>query len=109
MLPAIGLTLGAPIHKRLQTLHVVHVHHFAEFVVDPAAGFNAVEPANHNVELHVIIVVLVLNLATIGRDGDAANALLDEPSSYLGFWLTDIALSEEELTVEVGNINSIWV
>lgn len=102
-----SLTFGAPVHERLHAPDVLHVHHTTQLVVDPPACLDAVKPANNNVKLHIIIVVLVLNLAAIGCDGDAANSLFHEASCDLGFGLSDVAVAEEELSVEVGDVNGV--
>jgi len=59
------------------------------------------------VELHVVVLVFVLDLAAVRRDLDTFDALLYELSGNLSFWPTDICLSEEELPVEIRYIDSI--
>ena len=100
-------TFRAAIHERLHAPDILHIHHTAQLVVDPPARLDAVKPAHNNVELHVIIIVLVLDLAAIRGDGHAAHSLLHEASCDLGFRLTNIGVAEEELSVEVGDVDGV--
>ena len=75
--------------------------------VNPAAGFDAVQAANDKLKLFVEVLVEILDTVVMGCNGDALYSLLDKLSSHLGFILANIVLPEEELTVQIGNINSI--
>jgi hypothetical protein len=46
------------IDERLKRVGVLHVDQVYQLAVDPTASFNAVEPANDCIELHVVVVIL---------------------------------------------------
>lgn len=75
---------GATVDQRLEGLWVLHVHHVDERGVDPATRLDAVQAADDQLELHVVLLVLVLDLAVVGGDFDSRDAALDERSGNLG-------------------------
>jgi hypothetical protein len=77
--------LGAAVDQGLQAVKVVTVDHADQSSVDPSSCFNAVEPTDNKVELHIVILVLVLNLAAVWCNLDSFDAALDEACSHIGF------------------------
>lgn len=102
-------TFGASVHQRLQRFWVVHVDHADESGVDPAPRLDAVESADDDLELHVEILVLVLDLAVERGDLDIFASFHHAGCSHLGFRFTNVVFSEEELTVQVGDVNGVHV
>jgi len=94
-------TFSATVHKRLQTSLIIHVHHADKCCVDPSPGLDTVKSTDDNVKLHIVILVLVLDLADKGRDPNTLDALLHEPRSSLSFRFANVGLTEEELSVQV--------
>lgn len=97
------------IDQRLETLLVLFIDHAHQRSIDPASCFDRVETANEHVELHVVALVLVLYLADVRIDLTARHALHDEVGCHRGLGLTDVALSEEELAVEVGDVDGVHI
>ena len=58
-------TFSATVNQWFETLWILRVDEIDECGVDPSTGFNRVQTADDNVELHVIVVILVLNLAKV--------------------------------------------
>lgn len=83
-------TFGAAIDQRLQAVGVLIIHHADQRGIDPSSRLNAVETTDNDVELKIIILVLVLDLATVWRDLDTFYATLDEAASHLGFVRSDV-------------------
>jgi len=94
-------TLSATINERLQASLIIHVHHAHKSRINPPPSFYAVKATDDNVELHVVVLVLVLDLANKGRDFDTFDTLLDELCSGFSFRLADVSLTEEELAIQV--------
>jgi len=103
------LTFSAAIHKRLQTSLVIHIHHAHKCRIDPPPGFDTVESTDDNVELHVVVLILVLDLANKRCDFDTFDTLLNEPRRGFGFRLANVGLTEEKLSVQVRDIDCIWI
>lgn len=101
--------LSAAVDERLEAVRVLHVDHLNELGVDPAARRDRVQTSDDDVELHVELVGVILDLAVVGRHLDAGDTLVDERSGHLGLGLADISLAEEELAVEVGNVDRVHV
>lgn len=57
--------LGAAVDERLEAVGVVAVDEVDEGGADPPARVDRVEAADDEVELHVVVVVLVLDLAVV--------------------------------------------
>lgn len=100
-------TFSSTINQRLQAFRLLRFNHCDQGRVDPSASFNAVKATDDYLELHVVVFVLILDFAHIGRDLDAFHTFFNESSSNLSLWLTNICLAEEELTVQVGNVNGV--
>jgi len=94
-------TLSATVNQRLQASLIIHVHHAHKCRIDPPPGFDAVKSTDDNVKLHVIVLILVLDLANERRDFDTFDTLLDELCSGLSFRLANVSLTEEELAIQV--------
>lgn len=73
----------------------------------PSTGLDAVQPADDELELHVEVVVKVLDAAVVRGDADAVDALLDETGGDLGLVLSHVGFAEKELAVEVGNVDCV--
>lgn len=58
-------TFGSTIDERLQTLGVLGIDEVDEGRAHPPARVDRVEPTNDNVELHVVVISLVLDLAEV--------------------------------------------
>lgn len=103
-------TFGAAVDQGLQAVEVVPIHHADQRSVDPSSCFNTVEPADNKVELHVVILVLVLNLAAVWSDLYSSHAAFDEARSHIGFVGSNIGLAEEELAIQVGYVDRVcWL
>lgn len=59
------LTFGSTVNKRLQRLAVVAIHHAYQCGVDPSPGLYRVKTTDDDIELHVVRLVLVLDLAKV--------------------------------------------
>lgn len=81
---------GAAVDEGFVAVFYHLVNHVDEGGVDPAAGFDAVEAADDDLELHVEILVKVLDFAVVWGDFDAFDALLDEGGGDFGFELADV-------------------
>lgn len=109
--PAKGgkLTLRTTVNERFETLWNVRVDEIDERRAHPPSSIHRVESTDDNVELHVIVVVLVLNFAIVSignsssvpslamsrrgyvRDySDTGNSLHDKLGSNSRFGLTNI-------------------
>lgn len=71
-----SLTFCAAVNERFQTLWVLRINQVYERRVDPPTRLHRVEATNHEIELHVIVVVFVLNLSKV-----AASYMQRESSS----------------------------
>jgi hypothetical protein len=100
-------TFGTAVDQGLQAVGVVLIQHANQSSVDPSSRFDAVEPADNKVELHIVILVLVLDLSAVWCDFDSSNAALDEACSHIGFVGSNIGLAEEELAVQVGYVDRV--
>lgn len=78
-------TLGAAIDQGLQAVGILIINHADQRGVYPSSRFNAVQTTDNDVELKIVILILVLNLATVWRDLDTFDATFDEAGSHLGF------------------------
>jgi hypothetical protein len=72
------LTFGSSINQWLKAVFIFWVNQVDKCGVDPSPGLNAVQATNDYVELHVKIVVLVLDLAIMGRDRASLHPLFHE-------------------------------
>ena len=102
-------TFGAAVDERFEGLRVVHVHHVHECGVDPASGFDAVETTYYQFELHVVFFVFVLNLTVVRGDLDARYTSFNECCCTFGFRFAHIGLPKEELSIQIGYIDSVHV
>lgn len=101
------LTFCATIYKWLQRIHVVLIHHIDQRRVDPTPRFYAVQATDHDCELHVERLVEVLNTVVVWCNLDALDPPLDESGCYLGLGLSYVVFSEEELSVQVGDVDCV--
>lgn len=69
---------GAAVDEGFEGLWVLEVDHVDERGVDPAARFDAIEAADDEFELHIIIFVFVLDLAVVRGDLDAGYSSFHE-------------------------------
>ena len=58
-------TLGTTVNQWLKTLRVLWIHHVHKCRVDPPTSFYGIETADDEVELHVVVIVLVLDFAVV--------------------------------------------
>lgn len=100
-------TFGTTIDQWLQAVDIVLVYHSHQSSIDPSSRFDAVQTANDDVELEVVVLVLVLNLAAVRVDLDSLDAILDETSSHLSLVFSDVCLTEEKLAIEVGYVDRV--
>ena len=101
-------TFGSTVDQRFQALWVLWINHADQCGVDPAASLDTIETTNNNLELHVVILILILNFANVGRDFDSLDSLLDKSSGNLCFRLAYVSLTKKKLSVEIRNVNSVW-
>ena len=92
------MTFGSAVNEGLKTLDRA-ADQADQGGVDPAPRLDAVQAANHELELHVEVVVLVLDLAVMRCDADALDTLLHEGGRHVGLGLADIGLAEQKLPV----------
>jgi hypothetical protein len=78
-------TLRTTINQWLQGLEVILIHHSHERSIDPSTSFHTVEPADHHLELHVVILILVLDLAVERRYFDSFDSLLTKLAATSAF------------------------
>lgn len=104
----------ASVYKRFERCWIVLVHHRHERCINPSPSFDLgdarlqlddehhqianvfayrVQAADNDIELQVVCLILVLNLAMVRRDFDARHPALDEFGCCLSFRSTDILLS----------------
>jgi hypothetical protein len=100
-------TFSSAVNQRLQTLGVFHVNHSDQGGVNPAASLDAVKAANDDLELHIVVLILILDLADEGSNFDTLNSLFHKGSSDFGLGLADISLAKEKLSVKIGDVNGI--
>ena len=105
----LGLTFGPAVDERLQRVGRLVVDHVHQHRVDPSAGLDAVHAAHDDLELHVKVLVKVLDPAVVRRDAHPADPLLDERRCHLGLELAHVSLAEEELPVEVGDVDRVCI
>lgn len=98
---------GAAVDERLERVRVVHVNHVAQLGVYPPAGLDAVQPADDKLELHIEVVVKLLDAAVMRRDLNVLYPLLDKAGGDFCLVLSNIILAEQKLPVQVGNIYGI--
>ena len=87
-------TFSTTIDQWLQALGILHVNHADKSRINPSSGLDAVETADDNLELHIVILVFVLNLAHIWCNLDAFHSLLYESCSNFGLGLPNVRLPE---------------
>ncbi|KAG9967186.1 putative NEDD8 activating enzyme, partial [Aureobasidium melanogenum] len=100
-------TFSTTVDQWLQAVDIILVYHSYQSSIDPSSCFNTVQAANDDVELEVVVLVLVLNLAAVRVDLDSFDAIFDEASSHLGLVFSDICLTEEELAIEIGYVDRV--
>lgn len=94
-------TFSSTVHKWLQTQWVIFIDHRDQCGIDPASSFDTVQAADNNVKLHVVVFILVLDLADIGCDFHSLHSLLHKSSRDFSFGLSDVSLAEEKLPIEI--------
>jgi hypothetical protein len=104
-----GFTFCSPVNERLQTLRILRINHPDKSGIDPPSGLDTIQTTDDDLELHVVILVFVLNLADIRRDLDTLNSLFYECCSDLCLRLADVSLPEQELPVQVRDVNRIFL
>ena len=100
---------GSSINQRLQTLRILIIDQIYQSRVDPSPSFNTVQTTNNNIELHIKLFVLILDLAVVWCDLDSFDSFLDKSGCNFGFRLSNVCLAEEELAVEVANIDCVHI
>jgi len=100
-------TFSSAIDQRLQALWIFHVNHSDQGSVNPAASLDAVKAADNDLELHVVVLIFILDLANEGSYFDTLDSLFHKGSSDFSFGLANISLAKEKLSVEIRDINSI--
>mmetsp|Transcript_8351 Transcript_8351/g.28061 ORF Transcript_8351/g.28061 Transcript_8351/m.28061 type:complete len:361 (+) Transcript_8351:690-1772(+) len=88
---------------------IVELREAADHVIHPPPRLQRVQPEDDNLELLVKVSVLLLDLAEVRGDAGAGDALVDEVGCHNGLGLTHVALSEQELTVQVGDLNRVHI
>lgn len=95
------LTFSSTINQWLQTLWILRVDHPNKGGINPASGLDAVQPTDDNLKLHVIVFILILDLAHVRCDIDSLHPLLHKGSSNFSLGLANVSLAEEKLSVQV--------
>lgn len=72
-----SLTFSSTVYQRLQALRVLRIHEIHERRVDPSSRLNRVQAADDKVELHVVIVVFVLDLSIETAEISTTDATLE--------------------------------
>jgi hypothetical protein len=72
------LAFCSSVNERLETLRILRINHPDKSGIDPPPGLDTIQTTYNDLELHVVILVLVLNLADIWRDLDTFDSLLYE-------------------------------
>ena len=98
-------TLRPAVDERLHALWVVLVDELHELCIDPPPRLDAVEPADDEVELHVVLVVLVLDLAKVRGDLASGDASHDELCCRDGFWASDILVAVGAYRMSVSGLD----
>ena len=88
---------------------IVPLEHGHEHPVDPPPGHDAVQPAHHQVKSPIEILVKVLDLAIVWRHPTPGHSVVNELRSHLCLGLAHVLLSEQELSVEVGQVDGVHV
>lgn len=92
---------------------VVVFYCFVDYVdeggVDLVVGFDVVEVVDDDLELYVEIFVKVLDFVVVWGDFDVFDVFFDEGGGDFGFEFVDVWLVEEELVVEVGDVDGVYV
>lgn len=100
------LAFGATVNQGLQGLgSITDESHQGR--IDPSPCLDTVQTANDQLELHVEVVILVLDFAGVRRNRDALDAALHESCRDVGLGFADVGFAEEKLAVEVRNIDGI--
>ncbi len=102
------LALCSSIYEGLKAVFVFSINEVDQGSIDPSSSLNAIQATHHDVELHVEIVVFFLDHAIMCSDGDSFHSLLDKLGCNLGFRLSDIVMTEEELAIEIGDIDCVY-
>lgn len=102
-----SLTFCASVYQRLHGVCVVRIYHAAQGSIDPPSCLDAVQAAHHDGELHVEILVEVLDLVVVRCDLDALHPLLHKLGSHLGLGLAHVVFPEKELSVQVRDVDGV--
>jgi hypothetical protein len=100
-------TFCTAINEWLETLWVIWVNHSHKSRVYPSSSLNTIETTDDYLELHVIVLIQVLDFSNIWSDFDAFNALFYKSSRHLCFRLPYVRLTEEKLPIQVRDINCV--
>ena len=76
---------SAAVDQGLQRVGVFIIHHADQCSVYPSPRFDAVETADNDVELEVVVLIFVLDLAAVWRNLDSFDATLNEACGHLSF------------------------
>ena len=94
----------------VKTLSIVLIfvqqeHYFVEIF----SGFYIVQPSNDNREIPITLVSYFLYLCLIGSDLHSRTPFHYEFCHYVCFVLSDVFLSEQKLTVQIGKVYGVHV
>ena len=85
-------TFRASVDQWLETLHVVMVNYAHERSVDPTPRLDTVQTTNYQFELHIVVLVFILDFSIIGSNLHAFDPLLNKSSCHFRFRLSYISL-----------------
>jgi hypothetical protein len=68
-------TLCPTVNEGLQTVWVIFIHHSNKRGVDPPSCFNGIKTTDDDLKLHVVLFILVLNLAMVSARIEDKNRL----------------------------------
>ena len=100
-------TLGASVNEGLEREHIIWVNHLHQRGIDPSSRLNAVQAADDDLELHVVLLVLILYCAVVRCDFDTLHSGLNKSRGHFGLRPPDVRLSKEELTIEVRDVDDV--
>ena len=94
-------SFSSTINQWLHRVRVLLIDHADEGRIDPSPRFDAIQTAYNHGKLHVIVLILVLNLATVRCNLDTFHPLFNKLSGDFCFEFPDIRMPEEKLTVQI--------
>jgi hypothetical protein len=85
--------LGTTINQRLHRIRILGIHHLHQRRVDPPPRLDRIQSTDDQLELLVICLVVVLDLAVVRCHFDAGDAVHDECGGDDGFGFSDVGFA----------------